>query len=123
MKKIYYVLICLIIGIIIGINWGIFIEHHTCKNNDLKRAWTYFFIGKKFYEKKQYPEAAEMFNRSIVLYPNLPFSHSFLFHTYWNLGYKKLMAREFILSGHNNISLRKYTSIWLKERQRRYPQK
>ena len=66
-KKILIVAaVCLVVGFALGMYSG----YKMRASGDSKRSAEYFASGKGFYDRRMYPEAAEMFNRSLGLSPD-----------------------------------------------------
>jgi tetratricopeptide (TPR) repeat protein len=91
MKSFFIVIaISLAIGFILGGYIGYTFKSHS----DDKQAFNYFAEGRQYFDAQKYPEAAESFNRSIGLNPNLDSAHIMLSNAYDKMGLSELAKKE-----------------------------
>lgn len=82
--------VCLIAGFALGMYSG----YKMCASGDAKQSAQYFAAGKEFYDKRMYPEAAEMFNRSLGLAPETESTRLLLSSSYRFMNLTALSNRE-----------------------------
>ena len=64
------ILITAVVCLVAGFALGMYSGYRMRASDDAKRSAQYFTAGKEYYDKGMYPEAAEMFNRSLGLEPD-----------------------------------------------------
>ena len=58
-----------------------------------------FVEGKKYFDNQKYPEAAEMFNRTIGMKPDMDSAHVMLSNAYQKMGLVDMAAKELEAGG------------------------
>ena len=90
-KKILIVAaVCLVVGFALGMYSGYKIR----ASGDSKRSAEFFASGKGFYDRGLYPEAAEMFNRSLALAPDAESTRLLLSSSYRFMNLTALSNRD-----------------------------
>ena len=87
-------LIVIAISLTIGFILGGYTVYRFKSNSDDKKAFNYFAEGRQYFDAQNYPLAAEYFNRSIGLNPNLDSAHIMLSNSYGKMGLSDLAKKE-----------------------------
>jgi len=93
------VLVTIAISLVVGFLLGGFAVYKVKAGSDNKRAMAFFVEGKKYFDAQKYPEAAEMFNRSIGLKPEMDSAHVMLASAYQKMGLAELANKELEAGG------------------------
>ena len=93
------VLIAIVVSLAVGFLLGGFTGYKVKSGSVDKRAMASFVEGKKYFDAQKYPEAAEMFNRSIGLNPDMDSAHVMLSSAYQKMGLAELAKKELEAGG------------------------
>ena len=96
------ILIIITVSLTVGLLLGGFTVYKAKSGSDNKRAMASFAEGKKNFDAQRYPEAAEMFNRSIGLKPDMDSAHVMLSSAYQKMGLVELANKELEAGGVKN---------------------
>jgi len=93
--------IAIAISLAVGLLLGGFTGYKMKSGSDDKASIASFVEGKKYFDAQKYPEAAEMFNRSIGMKPEMDSAHVMLSSAYQKMGLADMANKELEAGGVN----------------------
>ena len=93
------IIISIAVALLIGIIFGGVAGYKMKSGSDEKKAMEYFVAGKGYFDAQQYPQASEMFNRSIGIKPEVESAHILLSSAYQKMGYADMAGKELEAGG------------------------
>jgi tetratricopeptide (TPR) repeat protein len=91
--------VIMLVFVVIGALAGAYAGYSYRDSRDKKLAMEYFVSASRLYNKQQFPEAAQDFNRSIGLDANFTPAHLLLSDTYKKMGLDSLAQTELAAGG------------------------